>query len=124
MKMSKVMAWNYLNEQSDRLLRERQNGRDGLVGLDGGKRIFKDIDGKKKVGNLELPGLLELPTGSCDALILRAAHNSGFGYVPINEYIRDRQSILDKHNANGIFLSSHDASMKALLYKTTQSLPF
>ena len=66
---------------------------------------------------------MERPTGSFDALMLRAAHNSGFGYVPINEYIRDRQSILDKHNANGLFLSSHDASMKALLYKTIQSIP-
>ena len=65
--------------------------------------VFLRILMGKKVGNLELPGLFELPTDSCDALILRAAHNSGFGYVPINEYIRDRQSILEKHNPNGLF---------------------
>ena len=36
MRMSKVMAWNYFNEESKRLLREMQNGEDRLVGLDGG----------------------------------------------------------------------------------------
>ena len=44
------MAWNYLNEESERLLserQERQKGGYGPVGLDADKRILKDIDGKK-----------------------------------------------------------------------------
>ena len=48
MKTSKQMAWNYLSEESARLLSERQNEGDGPVGLDADMRIFKDMDGKKK----------------------------------------------------------------------------
>ena len=64
-----------------------------------------------------------MPTGSCEALLLRVARNNGFGYVPINEYIRDRQTMLDKFGKNGLFLNSHDLSMEALCYKTTVSAP-
>ena len=84
---------------------------------------FKDLDGVRKLGDLPLPGLLQLPTGSCEAMLLRVSRNNGFGYVPINEYIRDRQTILDKGGNNGIFLNSHDGDMKALAYKTTVSVP-
>ena len=64
---------------------------------------FKDLDGIRKLADLPLPGLLQLPTGSCEAMLLRVSRNNGFGYVPINEYIRDRQTILDKGGNNGIF---------------------
>lgn len=84
---------------------------------------FKDLDGIRKLADLPLPGLLQLPTGSCEAMLLRVSRNNGFGYVPINEYIRDRQTILDKGGNNGIFLNSHDGEMKALVYKTTVCVP-
>ena len=84
---------------------------------------LKDLDGVWKVADLPLPGLLKLPTGSCESVLLRVSRNNGFGYVPINEYIRDRQTILDKFGKNGIFLNSHDPNMEALSYKTTVSVP-
>ena len=84
---------------------------------------FKDLDGVYKVADLPLLGILKLPTGSCEAMLLRVARNAGFGYVPINEYVRDRQTILDKTGNNGLFLNSHDPSMEALAYKTTVSVP-
>ena len=43
--------------------------------------------------------------------------------VPINEYIRDRQTILDKTGGTGVFLNSHDRGMKSLVYKTTVCVP-
>ena len=84
---------------------------------------FKDVDGITKVAYLNLPGLIQLPTGSCEAMLLRASRNNGYGYIAINEYIRDRQTILDKFGTNGIFLNTHDPDMKALVYKTTVSVP-
>ena len=77
-----------------------------------GRLFFKDVDGCRKLADLELPGLLQLPTGSCEAVLLRVSRNNGFGYVPIDEYIRDRQTVLDKTCGNGIFLNSHDPDMK------------
>ena len=55
-------------------------------------------------------------------MLLRIARNNGFGYVPINEYIRDRQRILDKSGNNGLFFNSHEPNMEALVYKTTVSV--
>ena len=88
-----------------------------------GRQFFKDVDGCRKLADLKLPGILQLPTGSCEAVLLRVSRNNGFGYVPINEYIRDRQTILDKTGSNGVFLNSHDPDMKALVYKTTVCVP-
>ena len=78
------------------------NDGDPIV-LGNNRLMFKDLDGKRKLADLPLPGLLQLPTGSCEAMLLRVSRNAGFGYVPINEYIRDRQTILDKGGNNGIF---------------------
>ena len=96
---------------------------DGMVNDQRKRLIFKDLDGIRKVADLPLPGLLKLPTGSCEAVLLRVSRNNGFGYVPINEYIRDRQTILDKSGNNCLFLISHDPNMEALVYKTTVSVP-
>ena len=96
---------------------------DGMVNEKRKVLTFKDLDGIRKVADLPLPGLLKLPTGSCEAVLLRVSRNNGFGYVPINEYIRDRQTILDKKGTNGLFLNSHDGNMEALVYKTTVSVP-
>ena len=96
---------------------------DGMVNNQRKRLTFKDLDGILKVADLPLPGLLKLPTGSCEAVLLRVSRNNGFGYVPINEYIRDRQTILDKSGNNGLFLNSHDPNMEALVYKTTVSVP-
>ena len=120
MKTSKAMALKYMNEES--LTIKKVNRRGDQVQL-ADTFIFKDIDGIRKVLDLKLPGLLELFTESCDALVLRASRNSEYDYIPIKEYIRDRQSILAKNKTNGLYLTCHDASMRALLYKTTQSLP-
>ena len=95
----------------------------GEVVINRNRLTFKDLDGIRKVADLPLPGVLKLPTGSCEAMLLRVSRNNGFGYVPINEYIRDRQTILDKSGNNGLFLNSHDPSMEALVYKTTVSVP-
>ena len=92
------MASKYHKEESKKILERVGDQKDGVERL-----TFKDIDGIRKLADLELPGLLKLPTGSCEAIFLRGARNNGFGYVPINEYIRDRQSILDKNGNNGIF---------------------
>ena len=43
--------------------------------------------------------------------------------VPILEYLKDRQTILGKSGSNGLFLASHDATVKAMVYKTTESVP-
>ena len=112
------MASKYHKEKSKKILERVGDQKDGVERL-----TFKDIDGIRKLADLELPGLLKLPTGSCEAIFLRGARNNGFGYVPINEYIRDRQSILDKNGNNGIFLNSHDDNMEAVVFKTTESVP-
>ena len=112
------MASKYHKEESKKILERVGDQKDGVERL-----TFKDIDGIRKLADLELPGLLKLPTGSCEAIFLRGARNNGFGYVPINEYIRDRQSILDKNGNNGIFLNSHDDNMEAVVFKTTESVP-
>ena len=36
--------------------------------------------------------------------------------------MKDRQTILDKSGSNGLFLASHDATVKAMVYKTTESV--
>ena len=120
MQPSRAMAKKYLDDETRQYLQDEENKAHPYSI----KRIvFKDVDGSKKLADLELPGLLQLPTGSCDAVFLRGARNSGFGYIPINEYIRDRQTILDKNNTTGTFLNSHDPDMKAQVYKTTESVP-
>ena len=118
---------NIQDANGDVLIRrddDRQQPEDpGEVVINRNRLTFKDLDGIRKVADLPLPGLLKLPTGSCEAMLLRVSRNNGFGYVPINEYIRDRQTILDKSGNNGLFLNSHDPSMEALVYKTTVSVP-
>ena len=72
---------------------------------------------------MELPFLIDLPNGSAEAVFTMAAHNSGSGVIPILEYIKDKQTIIDKTGSNGLFLASHDPTVKAMVYKTTESVP-
>ena len=78
---------------------------DGMANIQRNRLTFKDLDGIRKVADLPLPVLLKFSTGSCEAVLLRVSRNNGFGYVPINEYIRDRQTIWDKCVNNGLFLN-------------------
>ena len=90
------MAKAYCIEQSAQLV---ANGKDKPPD----RVIFKDFNGSPPFGDLPLPGLIKLRTGSCDAVFLRPARNYGFGFVPIQEYIRDKQTIVDKTGTNGTF---------------------
>ena len=71
MEKSKAMARKYMNDESKKIIEAKEEAKDGDQVVH--RLIFKDIDGSRKVGDLELPGLLELPTWSCDALLLRAS---------------------------------------------------
>ena len=66
---------------------------------------------------------MDLPNGSSEAAFLTGGRNSGCGMIPILEYLKDRQTIVDKSGSNGLFLASHDTTMKAMMYKTTESVP-
>ena len=72
---------------------------------------------------MELPWLVDLPNGSSEAAFLTGSRNSGCGMIPVLEYLKDRQTIVDKSGGNGLFLASHDSTMKAMMYKTTESVP-
>ena len=72
---------------------------------------------------MDLPFLIDLPNGSCAAVFLMASQNRGCGVIPIMEYLKDKQTILDKNGSNGVFLESHDPTMRAMTYKTTESVP-
>jgi len=87
------------------------------------RKCFKYVDGIERLVDMELPFLLDLPNGSSEAVFGTAARNSGCGMVPILEYVKDRQTILDKTGGNSLFLASHDATVKAMVYKTTESVP-
>ena len=52
-----------------------------------------------------------------------ASPNMGCGVIPIMEYLKDKQTIIDKNGSNGVFLESHDMTMRAMAYKTTESEP-
>ena len=43
--------------------------------------------------------------------------------IPIMEYVHGRQTIVDKLGGNGVFLHSHDRTMKAEIFKTTECIP-
>ena len=86
-------------------------------------RTFKYVDGVERLSEMELPFLLDLPNGSSEAVFIIAAKNAGFGIVPILEWCNGRRTVLDREGGNGIFLASHDASMKAKIYKTVESVP-
>ena len=83
------------------------------------KRTFKYVDGVERLCDMELPFLVELPNGSCEAVFLTASNNNGCGVIPILEYVHGRQTIVDKLGGNGVFLHSHDRNMKAEIFKTT-----
>ena len=57
------MASKYHKEESKKILERVGDQKDGVERL-----TFKDIDGIRKLADLELPGLLKLPTGSCEAI--------------------------------------------------------
>ena len=87
------------------------------------RRVFKHFDGRTLVADMQLPFLIDLPNGSCEAVFLTASRNRGSGMVPIMEYLKDKQTILDKYGSNGVFLESHDSKMRPMAYKTTESVP-
>ena len=87
------------------------------------RNVFKDVEGKERIADMALPFLIDLPNGSCEAVFLTASRNRGCGVIPIMEYLKDKQTIIDKNGSNGVFLESHDMTMRAMAYKTTESVP-
>ena len=86
-------------------------------------RTFKYVDGIERLSNMELPFLVDLPNGSCEGVFLIAAKNASCGLVPVLEWCNGRRTVLDRDGGNGVFLASHDATMKALIYKTVECMP-
>ena len=86
-------------------------------------RVFKHFDGVELIANMNLPFLVDLPNGSCEAVFLTASRNCASGVIQIHEYLKDKQTIVDKLGTNGVFLGSHDTTMKPMVYKTTESVP-
>ena len=87
------------------------------------RNVFKYVNGKEILADMELPFLIDLPNGSCEAVFLTASRNRGSGVIPIMEYLKDKQTILDKNGSNGVFLESHDPTMRPMVYKTTECVP-
>ena len=87
------------------------------------RKTFKYVDGVERLCDMELPFLVELPNGSCEAVFLTASNNCATGMIPIMEYVHGRQTIVDKLGGNGVFLHSHDRTMKAEIFKTTECIP-
>ena len=85
--------------------------------------VFKHVDGVVRLANMELPFLIDLPNGSCEAVFLTGARNRGSGVIPILEYLKDKQTLFDKKGTNGVFLGSHDPTMLSTVFKTTESVP-
>ena len=85
--------------------------------------VFKHVDGVERLANMELPFLIDLPNGSCEAVFLTGARNRGSGVIPILEYLKDKQTLYDKKGTNGVFLGSHDPTMLSTVFKTTESVP-
>ena len=48
-------------------------------------KTFKYVDGIERLSNMDLPFLVDLPNGSCEAVFVTASRNSGSGLVPILE---------------------------------------
>ena len=84
---------------------------------------FKYVDGVERLCDLELPFLVDLPNGSVEAVFLTASKNAGCGCVPTMEWCNGRRTVLDRDGKNGVFLASHDPTMKALIFKTVESVP-
>ena len=87
------------------------------------RKTFKYVDGVERLCDMELPFLVELPNGSCEAVFLTASNNCATGIIPTMEYVHGRQTIVDKLGGNGVFLHSHDRTMKAEIFKTTECIP-
>ena len=85
--------------------------------------FFKDVDGVERLANMDLPFLIDLPNGSCEAVFVTGARNRGCGVIPILEYLKDKQTLFDKKGTNGVFLGSHDSTMLSTVFKTTESVP-
>ena len=96
---------------------------EGVVDRVRERLVFKYLDGKQRLADMDLPFLIDLPNGSCASVFLMASRNRGCGVIPIMEYLKDKQIILDKNGSNGVFLESHDPTMRAMAYKTTESVP-
>ena len=79
---------------------------------------FMYVDAVERLCDLELPFLVDLPNGSVEAVFLTASKNAGCGCVPTMEWCNGRRIVLDRDGKNGVFLASHDPTMKALIFKT------
>ena len=84
---------------------------------------FKYVDGIERLSDMSLPFLVDLPNGSSEAIFIIASKNAGRGMVPMLEWSNGKRSVLDKDGGNGLFLASHDETMKAKIYKTVESVP-
>ena len=85
--------------------------------------MFKHVDGVDRLANMDLPFLIDLGNGSCEAVFLTGARNCGSGVIAILEYLKDKQTLFDKKGTNGVFLGSHDPTMLSTVFKTTESVP-
>ena len=83
---------------------------------------FNYVDGVERLCDLELPFLVDLPNGSVEAVFLTASKNAGCGCVPSVEWCK-RRTVLDRDGKNRVFLVSHDPRMKALIFRTVESVP-
>ena len=124
-----VEVKKYLLKYADDELRKsmvpaREPPVDGDRARDAGhRRKFKYVDGIERLCDMDLPFLIDLPNGSAEAVFLTASKNAGCGCVPIMEWCNGRRTVLDRDGKNGVFLASHDPTMKALIYKTVESVP-
>ena len=124
-----VEVKKYLLKYADDELRKsmvpaREPPVDGDRARDAGhRRKFKYVDGIERLCDMDLPFLIDLPNGSAEAVFLTASKNAGCGCVPIMEWCNGRRTVLDRDGKNGVFLASHDPTMKALIYMTVESVP-
>ena len=120
---TKALMMEYAQEELRKAINPQQGEQNHQREQGLKRKRFKYVDGIERLADMELPFLIDLPNGSAEAVFTMAAHNSGTGVIPILEYIQDKQTIVDKTGANGLFLASHDSNVKAMVYKTTESIP-
>ena len=102
----KALMMDYAKEELRKVLNPQQDERNEQRQPGVNRKRFKYVDGIERLADMELPFLIDLPNGSAEAVFTMAAYNSGTGVIPILEYIKDKQTIIDKTGANGLFLAS------------------
>ena len=123
LKSSKAMLLDYADQQYRDAMAVGDDAQGEARQRDAKPVTFKYVDGVVRLVNMELPFLVDLPNGSCEAVFVTGARNRGSGVIPILEYLKDKQTLVDKKGTNGIFLGSHDATMLSTVFKTTESVP-